>query len=162
MATPAPLQATVEERAAARALLDELPDRFLTIHPGAGSPHKAWALERFVRVAADSGLACLWLKGPAESGLEPPSGAARSAVADDLPLGVVLALLLRATAYLGNDSGISHLAAAAGTPSVVLFGPTDPRVWRPVGGHVRVLRGTSESSASIRVGAVLEALGPIT
>ena len=161
MATPARLQATQEERATARALLDELPDRFLAIHPGAGSPDKAWPLERFVRVAADSGLACLWLKGPAESGLEPPSDAAQSAVADDLPLGVVLALLLRATAYLGNDSGISHLAGGAGTPSVVLFGPTDPMVWRPVGDHVRVLRGTSGSTGSIEVGEVLEALGSV-
>jgi len=161
-ATPAPLRATEEERASARGLLDQLPDRFLAIHPGAGSQLKAWPPERFARVAAESGLACLWLKGPAERQLQPALGAAGSTVADQLPLGVVLALLRRATAYVGNDSGISHLAGAAGTPSVVLFGPTDPDVWRPVGAHVRVLRGTSGNTSSIQVEEVLEALGSIS
>jgi ADP-heptose:LPS heptosyltransferase len=41
--------------------------------------------------------------------------------------------------YIGNDSGISHLAAAAGAPVVALFGPTDPAVWAPRGPRVRIL-----------------------
>jgi ADP-heptose:LPS heptosyltransferase len=41
--------------------------------------------------------------------------------------------------FVGNDSGIAHLAVAVGTPAIVLFGPTDPRVWAPRG--ARVIRG---------------------
>jgi ADP-heptose:LPS heptosyltransferase len=42
--------------------------------------------------------------------------------------------------YIGNDSGITHLAAAVGTPVLALFGPTNPEVWAPRGPHVRVGR----------------------
>jgi ADP-heptose:LPS heptosyltransferase len=48
--------------------------------------------------------------------------------------------LRRARLYIGNDSGISHLAAAVGTPVVAMFGPTDPAVWAPRGEHVTVIR----------------------
>ena len=47
--------------------------------------------------------------------------------------------LARARIYIGNDSGITHLAAAAGAPVVALFGPTDPRVWAPRGERVRIV-----------------------
>jgi ADP-heptose:LPS heptosyltransferase len=40
--------------------------------------------------------------------------------------------------YVGNDSGITHLAAAVGTPVLALFGPTDPKIWGPRGAHVRI------------------------
>jgi ADP-heptose:LPS heptosyltransferase len=47
--------------------------------------------------------------------------------------------LAGASLYVGNDSGITHLAAAAGAPVVALFGPTDPAVWAPRGPRVRVV-----------------------
>ncbi len=47
--------------------------------------------------------------------------------------------LARARIYIGNDSGITHLAAAAGAPVVALFGPTDPSVWAPRGDRVRIV-----------------------
>ena len=47
--------------------------------------------------------------------------------------------IARARLYIGNDSGISHLAAAVGTPSLAIFLSTDPRIWAPRGQHVRVL-----------------------
>ncbi len=46
--------------------------------------------------------------------------------------------LARASLYIGNDSGITHLAAAVGTPVLAMFGPTDPAVWAPRGPNVRV------------------------
>ena len=52
---------------------------------------------------------------------------------------VLGAVLSRAGVYLGNDSGVSHLAAAFGAPTVALFGPTDARVWAPVGPAVRTV-----------------------
>ena len=45
-----------------------------------------------------------------------------------------------AARFVGNDSGPGHLAAITGTPTLALFGPTDPARWRPLGPHVKVLR----------------------
>jgi len=60
-------------------------------------------------------------------------------VAAGLPLRTVAGLLARCRVYIGNDSGMSHLAAAVGAPTVAIFGPTDPRVWGPRGPHVRIV-----------------------
>ena len=51
--------------------------------------------------------------------------------------------LASARLYIGNDSGITHLAAAVGTPVVAIFGPTDPAVWAPRGERVAVVSGGS-------------------
>jgi ADP-heptose:LPS heptosyltransferase len=59
----------------------------------------------------------------------------------------LLALVAGAAAYLGNDAGPTHLAALVGTPTVALFGPTSPRVWRPLGAQVRVVAGNAGGGA---------------
>jgi ADP-heptose:LPS heptosyltransferase len=64
--------------------------------------------------------------------------------------------------FLGHDSGISHLAAAVGTPALLLFGPTDPAIWAPANPHVRVLRGSGLTMAEITVPQVLAVLGEMT
>ena len=51
------------------------------------------------------------------------------------------AVIAAADAYVGNDAGMTHVAAATGVPTVALFGPTNPIVWRPLGDHVTVLTG---------------------
>src|SRR5262249_17739144 len=56
------------------------------------------------------------------------------------PLLVLAALLRRARLFLGNDSGLGHLAGLLGVPTLALFGPTDPPRWAPLGPRVRVLR----------------------
>jgi heptosyltransferase-3 len=48
-------------------------------------------------------------------------------------------VLRRCRSYIGNDSGITHLAAYLGCPTIALFGPTDPRVWGPIGRRSRVI-----------------------
>ena len=48
-------------------------------------------------------------------------------------------LLRRCRAYVGNDSGVTHLAAYIGCPTIALFGPTDPRVWGPIGRRARII-----------------------
>ena len=50
-------------------------------------------------------------------------------------------ILLHAKLFIGHDSGLTHLAAALGIATVVLFGPTDPGQWAPRGDHVAVVRG---------------------
>jgi ADP-heptose:LPS heptosyltransferase len=57
-----------------------------------------------------------------------------------VPVRVLGALLSQAGLYVGNDSGVTHLAAAAGAPTLALFGPTDPATWAPVGPRVEVAR----------------------
>jgi ADP-heptose:LPS heptosyltransferase len=65
--------------------------------------------------------------------------------------------LKSARAYVGNDSGISHLAAAVGTPVVAMFGPTNPAVWAPRGPVVRTLPlDSSVDSALQALHAVLD------
>lgn len=112
----------------------------IAIHPGSGSPRKNWPLPRW-RELAD------WLIR--EHDLTPHiiSGEAEPAEVftlpgqpwDNLPLPDLLNRLARCRLFLGHDSGISHLAAAAGVPSLLLFGPTDPVLWAPPHPHVHVL-----------------------
>ncbi len=56
-----------------------------------------------------------------------------------LNLHALATVLSRASLYVGNDSGVTHLAAALGVPTIALFGPTDPRSWAPVGPRVAIV-----------------------
>lgn len=140
---------------------------YVVIHPFSGSARKNWPLERFRELAREIGaragharpllegfveathaspvagrpqhsryarntLECAvrWCAGPEE--------ALDDAVRFD-DLYELACWLSGARLYIGNDSGITHLAAAAGAPVVALFGPTDPAVWAPRGERVRVV-----------------------
>ena len=82
------------------------------------------------------------VRGPAdEEACRDLSGLPNAVVLDRvLPPRALGFVLGQASLYLGNDSGVSHLAAAWGAPGLVLFGPTDPACWRPLGPAVDVLR----------------------
>jgi hypothetical protein len=150
LATPTPWVVPDAWRRQAAALLAERgidPARpFVAIHPGAGDQAKCWPLERFVAVASAlraAGTPAVFVLGPVElerwgPAVAGPLGKQFPVVSGpDLP--ALTGLLSAATCYLGNDSGASHLAAAVGTPTVALFGPTDPRHFRPLGRCVRVV-----------------------
>src|SRR5438874_6814992 len=128
---------------AAAALRADLAGPVLAIHPGAGSRSKRWDIAGFVQVAhwwRAGGGAVLAIAGPAEAG-EP--AALGTPEARDWPLPDLAAVLSRAALYLGNDSGISHLAGAVGTAGVILYGPTNPRRWGPLSKRVVALRARS-------------------
>ena len=134
---------------AAQGLQEE--ERVLAIHPGSGSPAKNWSPENFARVADWASERCkvLLISGPAQDGVEEVRRSMKKAsplVADNLPLVHLGAVLKASTAYLGNDSGITHLAASLGLPTVALFGPTNPTVWGPRGPGVRIIYGKNLSS----------------
>ena len=144
---------------------------FVAIHPGSGSAKKNWPADRFAQVAErvrhEWQREVVWLAGPAEieRGTLPPQ-VQRGTLLQDLALDEVAAVLALADAYLGNDSGITQVAAAVrrpdgrATPTVALFGPTDARVWAPRGDHVRVVRspdGPMESIAAEEVCAAVAA-----
>ena len=133
---------------AARAFLASagIRDEFAAIHPGSGGRAKRWPAERFVELAARLGRPVVWLLGPAESeeGRLRAMGRGIGVVAEGLPLPTLAGLLASCQVYVGNDSGVSHLAAAVGAPTVALFGPTDPAVWAPRGPRVEILGGPGE------------------
>ncbi len=114
---------------------------FAVIHPFSGSARKNWPLGNFRALAGALGRAMPveWCAGPDDPPLE---GAVR--IADLYELACWLA---RARLYVGNDSGITHLAAATGAPVLTLFGPTDPQVWAPRGPNVRVVRWRADTVA---------------
>jgi len=119
---------------------------FIVIQPFSGSARKNWALDRFRELAARLPLPVQWCAGPEEA-LE---GAVR--IPDLCELGCWLA---GARLYIGNDSGITHLAAAVGLPVVAIFGPTDPTIWAPRGGNVRLVSGDLSAIDVEQVLAVL-------
>ncbi len=124
--------------------------RTITIHPGSGSAAKCWPIERFASVITtlwQQHIPVLLLAGPADTErlaklltlLEIPPTPSVLEIITDAPLLEVATRLKHCSAYLGNDSGITHLAAMLGVPTLALFGPSNPNVWRPVGLDVRVL-----------------------
>ncbi len=155
-----PLASTVEEDEDARRRIDALPPAFLAIHPGSGSTAKNWPAERFAQVAERRAGGGRWLlvEGPADA-----AASATLASRDDVlvargwPVRVLAAALARAGLFVGNDSGVSHLAGAAGAPTIALYGPTDPGLWSPVGPRVSVVRSPDGTMAGLSVETVLTA-----
>jgi heptosyltransferase III len=157
---PPDMQANASEEAHAdRFLRGELPPRFVAIHPGSGSAAKNWPAERFARLALDlSPQPGLLIEGPADAqAVAGFSGSGRFMRARHLPLRVLGAVLRRASLFVGNDSGVTHLAAAWGAPTLALFGPTNPATWAPVGGRVVVARSPSGSMSDLPVSDVWRA-----
>ncbi|MCX6339464.1 MAG: glycosyltransferase family 9 protein [Candidatus Aureabacteria bacterium] len=121
--------------------------RVIAVHPGSGGQSKNWPNDRFVELAARliiTGTAVIIFEGEAEKD-HPRSGDGPSwpegvLLVSNYKLVNVAALLARCDWYIGNDSGISHLAALQGVPSTVIFGPTDPALWVPGRGNVTVAR----------------------
>lgn len=163
-APPPPNEPQPEERAACAFLTAELPAGFLAVHPGSGSALKNWPAERFAAVAARLSARRRWLliEGPADAAVaEALAGAPGAVRARELPARVLGALLSQAGAYIGNDSGISHLAAAWGAPTLALFGPTDPNVWAPLGPRVRTLRSPTGAMDGIAFDTAAGALAEL-
>jgi ADP-heptose:LPS heptosyltransferase len=132
---------------------------FVCIHPGASRPAKAWNDARFAAVAdwilAHYHAQVVFVGSEAERVTE---AAVRASVKERgtiwltgaLTLDEVAALLMDAKLFLGNDGGPAHLAAAAGAPAVVLFGPTDPRRFGPWSDRVTILEPSPELGPGAR------------
>jgi lipopolysaccharide heptosyltransferase III len=132
----------------------------LLIHPGAGSPAKSWATDGFVAALAAAGDAQLVLhRGPADAGAVSALAAQvpRAAILDAPELTTLAGTLACCVGYVGNDSGVSHLAAAVGTPSIILYAAFN-LAWRPWMTTPRVLTVTMERAAADEVEAVRVAL----
>jgi hypothetical protein len=154
---PPVLRPTPVEREAAASLLERLPPGFLAIHAGSGSPTKNWPADRFAFLAESLSEGRPWLlvEGPAEAASARTLRDCPNAVpAASLSSRVLGAALAEAGVYVGNDSGVSHLAAAWGAPTVALFGPTDPAVWSPLGPCVTTVRSADGAMSAIAIAEV--------
>jgi hypothetical protein len=152
-----PLLAPPEEGSA---VARGLPEGFLAIHPGSGSTRKNWPASRFAALAdaLAPGAPFALIEGPAdrEAGAQVARLASRAVVVRGHTPRRIATLLSRARVFVGNDSGISHLAAAVGTPTLALFGPTDPATWAPVGAMARTLRAPGGDLARLHVETVVD------
>ncbi len=118
------------------------------LHPGSGSPEKCWPLPGFIELAGalqDVGWRAVFLLGPVERELlnakETADLRAVAAILSGESLPATAALIASTQLFVGNDSGMSHLAAALGIKTMAVFGPTDPVIWRPLGEDVSVIQG---------------------
>jgi heptosyltransferase-3 len=111
--------------------------QFAIVHPAAAFATKQWAAEKFARVTEElsaRGLTPVAIVSRQESQLAESlidQSSARVIPLADLSLPEVTALASRARLFVGNDSGIAHIAAAAGAPCVVIFGSSNVAHWRP-------------------------------
>ena len=108
-----------------------MPRPYAVLHPMASAPAKTWPSSNFFAVAEHLdkrlGLEPVFIAGPGES-----LGAfARYRCLAGTPLERIKSLIAGASLFIGNDSGPAHMAAAFGLPVVVLFGSSDPDIWRP-------------------------------
>ncbi|MEM9252785.1 MAG: glycosyltransferase family 9 protein [Planctomycetota bacterium] len=124
------------------------PDGPIVVHPGSGGVGKQWPAERFDALidrlhAAQPQRPIRVIAGEAEADRWPPDQMERWRDKNHLTITPTVTALLDAlrdaAVYVGNDAGPTHVAAQAGLPTVALFGPSDPRVWAPVGRRVTVL-----------------------
>jgi len=151
---PPPFLFTSDETEAKARALTQGHGPILAVAPGADWSGKAWPPERFAEVArrllspggalSDGRLMILGDARDAHAAEAlrsvPARGQCIDLVGKESPL-VAFAALKRARLYIGNDTGFTQLAAAAGAPTLALFGPSDDRIWRPWGEKVRVVRG---------------------
>ena len=157
----------IQDLFAVEDLRECLPQQLVGLHPGSGSPTKNWAWERWLEVMIhlqDGHPQISWLiiTGETEEAHLPEIAAAldRAGLPWESAVGLDLTTLSRrlrsCRAFLGHDSGISHLAAACGVVCRLLFGPTDPAVWAPLGDAVRVLRPAVPDMKCLGAGEVID------
>jgi ADP-heptose:LPS heptosyltransferase len=169
-ALAAPAEATAQVGALWRKLWpahQQTPERVIALHPGAGSPRKRWPADRFAELAAlasAAGYAPLLLAGEADAqALRETQGAlaqrgVAAALARDLPVAQLAALLPHCAGYVGNDAGVSHLAGLVEIPTIAIFGPTDPARWAPLGPRTLALRTPDAQLASVSAPDAWQAL----
>lgn len=124
----------------------------MAVHPGSGSSRKNWPAECFAdlirTVAQQRACEIMLIAGPADDEpcrqVEQRLAGMRTAIVRHPELSVLAGLLKQCSLYVGNDSGVTHLAAAVGVPTIATFGPTDPAVWGPRGRRVRILNGSHD------------------
>jgi len=139
------------------------------LHPGSGGREKCWHVDNYLAIAQamkQRGWAVTFVLGPVEQERLDRSQvdqlSACAPVVENLRLGEVVAVLSCAQAFVGNDSGISHLAAAMGVRTCTVFGPSCSAMYQPVGPSVQVfnaeLDGFTDQVSAEMQGQILGSL----
>src|SRR5213596_479894 len=168
---------SIDDRQFAKEFLQFLQQPILAIHPGSGSTEKNWPLENWIALFSRNGgvpltedkrgevgnaLSLVVISGEADKTevrvLEREWKNRGIHFAKALPLPHLAAVLERSI-FIGHDSGISHLAAAAGANCVLLFGPTDTDVWAPRNKNVQVIRAPNGRLSDLEIELVEAAVG---
>ncbi len=152
------IRATEADRDSGKELLKEInvdfSKKLIVINPGSGGTDKCWYLNNFLAIAEEvrsKGLEVVFLLGPAEqqrfsqTRIKGINKVAKCLV--DLTLTQVIGLLSCTDGFVGNDSGITHLAAVMGVRTLAVFGPTNPAVYKPVGPAVTVFASSKKAFA---------------
>lgn len=130
----------------------------ILIHPGSGSARKNWPVSNFMEIfekLRTAGMNPEIIFGPAEQTLSEifarylPAGSKIHILTD---LSDLMTMLKQSSGFIGNDSGISHLAAFTGIPTVVIFGPSSPKRWKPFGRAVEALRPETDCNPCFETG----------
>ena len=163
----AKLYPSAEDRDAANAWLGHCARPIVAFHPGSGGEMKNWPLENWIdlgnRLLASEDFpgSIVVISGEADADqaarLQSIWKDATLRFAKNLPLPHLAAVLEQAI-FIGHDSGISHLAAAAGANCVLLFGPTNPAVWAPANENVRLLQAPKGEMSRLKFKTVCDAL----
>jgi heptosyltransferase-3 len=129
----------------------------LGFHVGSGSPQKNWPIDRWIELIqrVEGVFSDFLLVGGEADDKVVREFRTRCRVRDlrillNQDLADLGLALNRCAVFVGHDTGVTHLAAAVGTPTVALFGPTDANVWAPLGEQVSVVRSPDATMASIR------------
>jgi heptosyltransferase-2 len=155
---------TGADREFARRYLGDIINPVVALHPGSGSETKNWPIEKWEKLGEHlvaTNCKVIVVSGEAEKGRSARLKAAWKEkpiqFAENLPLPQLAALFEGAT-FIGHDSGISHIAAAVGARCILLFGPTDPRVWAPANENVSVIRAPNGNLDLLAVNNVISAI----
>jgi heptosyltransferase-3 len=161
--THAELEITAEDRAFAESFLRDARRPLIAIHPGSGGETKNWPLQNWREIGEwlfTSVPNCNILLIGGEADLQNVAELKRNwsrpslHLVENFPLPQLGALLQRADLFLGHDSGISHLAAAVGARSLLLFGPTVPAIWAPTNPGVKIISSPSSRMEDISPASV--------
>jgi heptosyltransferase III len=161
------LYPSADDRQFAREFLQDCARPIVALHPGSGNEGKNWPLQNWIDLG-DSLLgsssfqgSILIVGGEADTTktrrLESIWSNPRVRFAENLMLPHLAAVLEHAT-FVGHDSGISHLAAAAGANSILLFGPTNPAIWAPQGENVKIIRAPKGDLRGLQLETVIREL----
>ena len=142
---------------------------YIIFHPGAGSAQKTWPVPCFAQLASriteDTNYRIVYLLGPAETerfdariiSLLNSTGQ----VLSDLDIPQAAALISHSLAFLGHDSGPTHLAAALSIRTLAIFGPSNPTHWQPLAPSAQIISTPNQSplcSQSLTIDGVYDAL----
>jgi len=133
---------------------------WIAIHPGSGGINKCWPILRYIELAemirAETSFVPVFISSDIETETIPGLDKLLASYSriHNYDLVSLAGLLQTTTLFIGNDGGISHLAAALGCPTIALFGPSNPDHWSPRGPNVTIIRSRDQTMPSINMDEV--------